>query len=453
MTTLEQRLRAQLPELADAIVAGGVAGGRTPAADVDGHSPALADVDAEIDVEMDVEMDVDIDGDVDAAFAPDPSPLRRWRPRIALAAAAATLLATIASLVIADRWGDDDPAPATVPTSFGSWHPIADAPILSRPYAVSGWTGSEALFWAGSSLSRGFAFTDGALYDPATDTWRLLPVPGWGHPGLTGVFLDGQLYALAKGGGTRLDTATGEWIDLPHVEDMFLAATVATDDAVWGLGPAADNPVGQPDLAIARYDAETDSWSYGPTFEGTTATAELVNSFDTLDTDVVWSGTEIVVWNGGTGGVAFDPATQTWRTIGVPPVPGVVRSSHLTVTGAGLTLVVEIDRDTPVLGMAVDAGDGWRWYETQIPVTNPETLTIASAGDWVVLFSDVDAPVTIDAATGWWQRHDDAPVAGVAGPNAVWTGEELVVWGGVATPTAANPDPAAGARWTPPPSD
>ena len=94
-------------------------------------------------------------------------------------------------------------------------------------------------------------------------------VPGWGHPGLTSAFFDGELYALAKGSGTRFDPIAGEWIDLPMVEGMFLVATVATDDAVWGLGPAGVNSVGQPDLAIARYDPTSDSWVYGPVFEGT----------------------------------------------------------------------------------------------------------------------------------------------------------------------------------------
>ena len=140
---------------------------------------------------------------------------------------------------------------------------MAEAPIEPRPYAVAAWTGSRVVFWAGSSLSRGFAYTDGALYDPTTDSWEAMAVPGWGHPGLTSVFFDGELYALAKGGGTRFDPVAGEWRDLPPVEGMFLAAAVATDDGIWGLGPADLDPAGQPDLAIARYLADDDMWVYG----------------------------------------------------------------------------------------------------------------------------------------------------------------------------------------------
>ncbi len=68
-----------------------------------------------------------------------------------------------------------------------------------------------------------------------------------GHPTYTK-----HLTGPPKGGGTRFDPTDGTWTDLPQVEGMWLEATVATDKAVWGLGPAASNPEGQPDVAIAQ---------------------------------------------------------------------------------------------------------------------------------------------------------------------------------------------------------
>ena len=44
-----------------------------------------------------------------------------------------------------------------------------------------------------------------------------------------------------------------------QVEGLFLAATVATDNGIWGLGPADLNQTGQPDLAIARYLPDEDA--------------------------------------------------------------------------------------------------------------------------------------------------------------------------------------------------
>ena len=88
---------------------------------------------------------------------------------------------------------------------------------------------------------------------------------------------------------------------------MFLASTVATDDAVWGLGPAATNPTGQPDLAIARYEPTTDAWVYGTVFEGTAEQAPIVSGLGRLESTVHWDGTEILVWGRQGGGIAFDP--------------------------------------------------------------------------------------------------------------------------------------------------
>lgn len=428
MTQLEDRLRRDLQDLADAL-----AGTATQPGDTAASSPAPM-------------------LSVDERTAP-PS---RW-PAIGTVAAAVALVVTGVVAISLLR----DPAPedgaghsdrTATPASFGEWSRMSDAPIGTRPYAVSAWTGSEAVFWAGSSLSRGFAFSDGAAYDPTTDTWRNLTVPGWGHPGLTSAYFDGQLYALAKGGGTRFDPVAGEWADLPEVDDMFLAATVATDDAVWGLGPASINPSGQPDLAIARYEPDTDTWSYGPMFEGTDDQATIVAGLSQLESNVVWTGTEIAVWNGTAGGIAYDPARQSWRTLASPASPsGIIGDSVLTMTDAGLVAVVEVlASNGSTIGVAVQEGEAWNWFETQIPIERFDTVTVAAAGGWIVIFSADEPPATLHVPTGTWERDDNGPLAGIQGPNAVWTGDTLIVWGGQATPTSSIADPPDGARWTPP---
>lgn len=437
MNTLEQRLRQELPQLADALV------DTTP-------REALPD-----------------------DRAPAASPASSWRPgrrrssrMLVTAIAAGCVLVLVGGLVAVSQFGGPDgsrlagPSRPT-PDGFGSWQPLPEAPIGPRPYAVAAWTGSEAVFWAGSSLSRGFAYTDGAAFDPATNSWRMLTVPGWGHPGLTSVYFDGDLYALAKGGGTRFDPVDGTWVDLPQVENMYLAATVATDDAVWGLGPTSVNPTGQPDMTLARYEPETDTWDYDSVFEGTDDTAEIISGLGRLETQVVWTGEEMLAWNGSHGGIAFNPASGQWRTVAAPHTPsGAVSDGVLVVIDAGLALVAEIDRSAgqSTWGVAVHAGDEWNWQDSRIPIAAPETLTAVAAGDWIVLFSELDNPVTIHAPSGAWKEHDDGGLGGVTAPNTAWTGEQLIIWGGVLDESAqdANQDTnqdknvASGAIWTPP---
>ncbi len=467
LTTLEDRLRRDLPRLADALV--------------DSHESTSAPVAARRSPAR----------NHDAELSPRSSSGRRRWPTVALTAAAAVAITggVVAIRSVTDMGSDSpvavDPDPASesadapvevAPTAapesadapveadpttapersapFGTWSPMAEAPIGPRPYAVSAWTGTEAVFWAGSSLSRGFAYTDGAAYDPISDSWRTLVVPGWGHPGLTSAYLDGEIYALAKGGGSRFDPVDGTWVDLPLVDTMFLAATVATDDAIWGLGPAGANPTGQPDLAIARYDHAADRWVYGPVYESDETTGPIVQGLFQLDGPVLWTGSEIVVWNGAAGGVAFDPSSDTWRPLGPPgPPSGSVRDSTAVMTSAGLVAVVDVeDAEGSRVDFALMVDGEWAWVDTEIPVGDFQTVTVAGAGDWIVLFSATDAPVTVHMPSGTWRRHDAGPIAGVEAPNTVWTGDRLIVWGGVAESAASNTAAFDGATWTPPPT-
>lgn len=432
MSTIEERLREQLSQLAEALI----------------REPVQTGV---VTRSRSFESGIDL--------GPTDRPRRRRSGRVLAAGiAAAAVLLLVGGLAAFGR-GDDRGTPdleassADPPTDFGVWRPIADAPIEARPYAASAWTGTEAVFWAGSSLSRGFAYSDGAAFDPTTDSWRELTVPGWGHPGLDSVFFDGDLYALAKGGGTRFDPVNGTWVDLPEVDDMYLAAAVATDDAVWGLGPTSVNPAGQPDVAIARYEPSTDSWVYSTVFEGTDETSEIVAGLTQLETQVIWTGKEIVAWNGTQGGVAFDPATEQWRTISPPTVAsGAPTDGVVAVTDTGVALLAEVDRTNgqSQWDVALRDGDKWSWRDSRITIQSPDTVSVVAAGDWVVIFSELDSPITEHVPSGEWVTHGNGPLAGVTAPNAVWTGTQLVVWGGVVNPSNNTTETSIGATWTPP---
>ena len=56
----------------------------------------------------------------------------------------------------------------------------------------------------------------------------------------------------------------------------------------------------------------------------------------------------------------------------------------------------------------------------------------------------VDNPM--DVASGEWHQFDDWPMTGVRNPSTVWTGTQLIVWGGLES------EGSEGAIWTPPAS-
>jgi hypothetical protein len=98
-----------------------------------------------------------------------------------------------------------------------TWRTLAAAPLSGRrSHAV--WTGSEVLIAAGASSGNAetgngvFANSDGAAYDPTTDTWRKLR-DGFAHPGFIPVWNGRVMVLFAKGGAVVYDPATDTWTD------------------------------------------------------------------------------------------------------------------------------------------------------------------------------------------------------------------------------------------------
>lgn len=341
---------------------------------------------------------------------------------------------------------------APAPVDHGAWRDLPEAPIGTRPYAVAGWSGSEAVFWAGSNLRRDFAHTTGAAFDPATDTWRQLAVPGWGHPGLAGAVLDGRLYAAAKGGVHSLDLTDGSAPDLPEVPGFIPATVVATDTDLWAVGPANDSGEEPVALGIARYDPAAGAWVAGPGFAGVAEMGPLFQDLLFVEQAVLWTGASIVVWNPEGRGLSFDPAAGEWRLLpAIPAADGTVTGTRVAVAGSRLVALAQVHRDgAPGYGVASWDGSAWTWRDTSVQVADFAAVSIAGAGDFVVVLAPDGPPQTIHVPTGDSHRHVGAPIGGLQAPATVWTGAELVVWGGVPTRSEGNSIPPVAAAWVPP---
>lgn len=426
MTNLEHRLRTELVELADVLL--------------DDQETPFGSIPQDLDNEF---------------VIPTPHearPASRSTPwRLAAVVVSVLTVVGLAYLSVENTNSEEIvlvDATADAPSSFGTWDTIAEAPIDPRPYAVTAWTGSEVVFWAGSNLARNFAYSDGASYDPVTDSWDTTAVPGWGHPGLTSAFFDGEIFAVAKGSANRFDPIAGESQGLLPVEGMVLAAIVATDNAIWGVGPANLDNVGQRNIAIARYEPASNTWVYGPVFQGTSDESESVAALSLFGSTPIWTGTEIMVWPGSDASIAFDPATETWRTMPHLQSPsGLILGTVAVELDDGMAILAEVEtQDGTKVNVAILRETGWQWRETNIAISNFPTVTAAAAGEWLVVFSADQSPAVIHLPSGAWHRGTQGPLAGTRAPNTAWTGNELIVWGGVQDDT----DTPNGAKWTPP---
>lgn len=395
---------------------------------------------------------------------------RRRRARMALASGMALGLAGV--LGLGWLWwppGGESPDPGPA-GGTGTWEPIAESPLAPRDGVISVWTGTEMLvvggvnWWCPPGAScvepaEEDLFHDGAAYDPATDTWRELP---------------GTDHALWHG--------LGAWTG----QELVVVTRFSGDPATLALDPAAGS--------WRELTAPPSPLDYVP-FEY-----------------VLWAGDRLVFWTSDDSygsDWSLDPESGEWTALPADPF-GPTFDRSFGWTGTELVLSAQLnDQDYPgsfhVATLDLETGQ-WEVWPTSSPVTFWAQEWFVFDGHWVnatqgaVTSQPREAVVgAVDLATKEWvdvpQATDDdnalmaacqLPPLGASGdwlaagggallsldPSvailtppcdpierptaAVWTGEELIVWGGITR--AADPavyDPrqgttGAGFRWSPP---
>ena len=212
---------------------------------------------------------------------------------------------------------------------------------------------------------------------------------------------------------------------------------------VWG---GCCGSAGSGDRMAGSYDVERDRWeSLDP--------GPLVNRHYH---SVVWTGEEMIVWGGLDGrspprglradGAAYEPGSQTWRSIAPAPLSprqyhvAVWTGDEMIVWGGSQPRANEQER-LLVDGAAYDPErDTWRRL--------PKTRLLGRPGEILPagLEPDLDAEWTGEEMTIWsphggasydpgldrWRRIPAPPakIRRVVGGQTVWTGEELIAWGG-----------------------
>jgi ankyrin repeat protein/N-acetylneuraminic acid mutarotase len=316
------------------------------------------------------------------------------------------------------------------------WEARASSDLSGR--ACPGvWTGTELVVFGGEGM--GTSFGDGARYCLAEDTWAMLPsddapasrtghamawtgkeVIVWG--GFGGVWGDNRNH----NDGARYNPATDTWKPMtmknaPEARFDLTAVWSGRELLVWGgytdnhsryQGAHADAFVN----TGGRYNPSTDTWK-----PITTKGAPTRRSWNTL----VWTGKEMIVWGGINAhkvlkdGGRYNPSRDTWRPISSDGAPS-ARGSHVAVwTGKEMIVWGGSARDPQTSSDYYENGGRY----------DPETDT------WKPI-STIGAP------------------KGRILTTAVWTGTEMVVWGGVNDAQAANGDDAgrfvgSGARYNP----
>ncbi len=263
-------------------------------------------------------------------------------------------------------------------TSPAQWTERNSGAITNRHAAATCWTGSEFFICGGANgAASGTAeYNTSYRYNPATNVWT---------------------QATNIGALSARSNASCVWT----------GTEVIVFGGYSGVGGGGTFKNG------ARYKPSTDTWTAmadGPSFR--------------YDAIAVWTGTRFLVWGGITktgtttttlaDGSLWNPNTNAWTTISASGAPQARRQAGWVWTGTELI----IWGGSPSSLSTLD--DGFRY--------NPAT------DDWTEM-TGVNAP------------------SARAGHSAVWTGKEMIVWGGNAVvnigPTKINQVYRDGARYDP----
>lgn len=175
----------------------------------------------------------------------------------------------------------------------------------------------------------------------------------------------------------------------------------------------------------------------------------------------VWTGVEMIVWGGADDaenpagfldGAAFDPASGDWRSIADGPLSysggrsGVWTGEEMLVWGGE---VGDGSHGRPDNGAAYHPRtDTW----VELPPSPSWSLAGHSAiwtGNEMVVWGGVgmeDRGAAFDPGSATWRTIAPAPIDGRFRHAAVWTGTEMIVWGGRAEGGALR---ASGAAYDP----
>lgn len=361
--------------------------------------------------------------------------------------------------------GGDSNAGARYDPTSDTWTPTSTAGAPSgREGHTAVWTGNKMIVWGGAP--------GGGRYDPATDSW--LPVSTTGAVGGSNgaVWTGSQMIlwgSLSSQSGGRYDPATNFWtptsIGTAPGPSIASALWSGSEMIVLGEDPspgsrydlAADSwkamsTVGAPSNGVMvwtgsevlvwpgkRYDPLTDTWS----------TTSMVGAPPLTGQSAVWSGSEMIVWGGGSGtinsGGRYNPSIDSWTPVSSAGAP-TPRSDHSMIWDGAEMIVWGGLVSSGSSSVAVNTGgrynpatDTWT-ATTTVGAPDPRHLhsTVWTGHEMIVHGGTIPPDFGRLEIIGTGGRYDPqtdswrpiSPFWGRGSHTAVWTGQEMVVWGG-----------------------
>lgn len=306
-------------------------------------------------------------------------------------------------------------------TGINTWQSMSSAGGPgARTAHTAVWTGSEVIVWGGNaSRFSNSPLNSGSRYRPATDSWvsmsiNIAPSARLSHTAIwtgTEMIVWGGWDGVASlGTGGRYNPTNNTWqpvsaVNAPSARSSHTAVWTGTEMIVWG-GSGGSGAL----VDGGRYNPLTGTWQ-----PVTALDPALARQGHTA----VWTGSRMIIWGGWNGttavntGAAYDPTSDTWQVLGTFDAP-TARVAH-TAVWTGMEMAV------------------WGGWDFSLPVPN----YFFGGGRY-------------DPVGNGWQTFTMAGApSGRVGHEAVWTGSEMIVWGGTTGPPATPTYLDSGGRYAP----
>jgi N-acetylneuraminic acid mutarotase len=340
--------------------------------------------------------------------------------------------------------------------STESWTLIStsDEPFGNRIGHTAVWNGSVMIIWGGyngnSRLSTGY------LYNPIDNSWTETSAINAPSPRMTHTAVWTGTEMIVWGGsnynntGARYDPSTNSWIAISNVNapsgrELHTAVWVGNEMIVWG----GETNTGNTNTG-GRYNPSSDTWIPTPSLESPSARSGHT---------AVWTGTEMIIWGGqgSASGGRYSPAIDSWTGVSTNEAPSgrfystaVWTGTEMIVWGGFVNHVGEVDTG----GRYDPSNDTWQPTSTgtNVPIARYNHCAVWSGSEMIIWGGQMNAtPYETNTGGKYDSLHDtwsptslvNCPEASYSHP-AVWTGTEMIVWGGWNYWT-----PNTGGRYTP----